>query len=233
MIENNGTYRVTTTKTPIQILPALRQFALGQAFLTPELTKGVRMLFHNDQRVFIKKLHEPIPFRINMVASVNDDTEPFFTPSFVNQSRRDGIQLTEFSYRAWSDMELLYIQTMPNQNIYIVAIDTRTGRAYHPSLPNLYADGKLCTGGMIIPAHDELYSIPMVTQAEQWLNAWQASAWNADLTENIRNPGMFLRFQESDHLNYIPENTDWIEHTHPISPEDPSATTAISHLYNT
>jgi hypothetical protein len=71
-------------------------------------------------------------------------------------------------------------------NAYLYFIDRETAVAGAPPLPNIYADGKLCTG---LPKGTGVTggSPCLVTAADRVVNAWADNAWNCDLSDEFTN----------------------------------------------
>ena len=216
-IDSNGQcFAVKETTQPVNSEEALEAVVKRQGFLSPMLAPGSFVFFKEDHTYLMQIVNE-VPFRIAMevdptsIPKKDDkkaDEKIVYMPAF----RGGGIETEPvFKYVTPATMRMVFIIPVRyDRDHFLIAQDTRTGLFYHPILPNVYGDGRLCFGQVsrstikVKPNRDGFGPY-----LEKVLATWSNSKWNADL---IGGSGAdvcgYLKFSEKTRKNLATEK-DW------------------------
>lgn len=225
-------YAIKEELTPVNPSKILQEFVQDMGFLTPLLGKGTHVYFKAGNRIIVKLIDE-IPFRAEMVVDpssvkkgeertkVSEEKTVRYMPAFF--SNATGIvQDPPFIYTPPSSMRLILTVTAKESIAsipYLFAQHRETGKVYHPIVPNVYDNGKMCLGGVAQVSY--MPSVGLQPYIDSLFAEWSNSNWNGDLAgSGGSRPADWLKFDEKTRKNIIPNEKDdpWTNYAGIISP---------------
>ena len=220
MDKSGQMYTVTEYTTPVDITGAVNQFLTDTGYLSPLLAENTYTYLKGMQSLAIQ-IVKAVPFRIEMeldhssVKQTSDKDEVLYKPAFADLER--GLDVSPpFMYTPPTGQRLLFIAELHDTHTYLIAQDLVTGHLYHPNLPNVYGDGKLCLGEVLRPRFDQAKGIQ--NYLDLLYRAWSAAKWNSDLINHCGDAEHWLRFSESTMASAHPTDKPWQEYTVKLGP---------------
>jgi hypothetical protein len=226
-VDSNGAwYTVDERLKPVNPVKLIDEFVKKQGFLSPMLAPGSYAFFKGKITVLMQVVTE-VPFRTEMMidkASIpaegtapDENCEIRYLPAF----GKGGLEVDPpFMYTPPDSMRLVFCsRPMTGATPYLIAQHRETGKTYHPILPNVYNDGKICTGTTPETEFNEMTGFgPFI---DGMLTEWSASKWNADLLgSGGSRPQDWLKFDSKTKCNIIPDEAKdpWTNYSSLISP---------------
>jgi len=234
--------KVVTSRIPFNPDKILESYVTELGFLSPMMDQGSFAYFKKASILLVREITE-VPFQIPMIMDLDTVSAPpkaVFMPAF--HSLSTGIKMDPpFVYTPPISQKLWFILSIPSGasgdevTPFLVAQHVGTGALYHPILPNIYNNCKICLGGVSAdilrynPAKGLGY---MMNNA---LAAWSKSEWNADLLNSGGSrTDEWLKFDEKTRKHIVPDamKYPWTSFAGPQVSPSPLITEALGAYYN-
>jgi len=199
---------VKKSRSPIDADAYLQNAIRQTGWLTPALSPNTYIYFKGDNTVCIRRVTK-LPFKTDVLLAKEPEGR-FIYKLALNSGQ--GLEDAELVYTPPKGQLLLWGTVLPPpggapMHAYMLALSTVSSRMYHPALPNVHGDGKLCTGALNIEYYREERGIEKYLN--DFYNAWAANTWNGDLAgTHGTNPAMWLRFNPDTKQNILPDDVD-------------------------
>jgi len=224
-------YTVQEVRTPINPVPVMEDLVDHMGILVPLLEENTAFFLKDIKRLVIQIIRT-LPFRATVQVDGNSitskkDEKIKYKVDFIGNT---GVEIDPpFTYAPPDSQRLVFLINPDAYTMHLIAQDKDSGRLYHPNLPNIYEDGRICPGGI-----DEVvapYSIHEGLSGflHRYYTAWSKSKWNSDLLSCGADIERWLRFDEKTKQNIIPTEPVWTDWFRLISPE-PLITEALGRL---
>lgn len=136
----------------------------------------------DDTLIIAHRLWE-IPFNSDFTVSIGDDQEVFYMPYLTKiPTERQGVSSDEVTlkFRPQADQSLWLLIEPGAARSCLVAVHDSANTTHHPGIPNVFTDGRLCTGDAPLPAACDIWG-GVAKYLSAWVKAWSESKFNDDL----------------------------------------------------
>ena len=198
---------VEETATVVDVSKALADSLASVQVLIP-MVEDDTFAFIDGSTYLGVKIIRSMPFKSQMLLKTPapTDTGLLFIPALGEIGIDPGELLT---YTPPPTMRLCFCLDGETDKAFLVAQHTETGMLWHPILPNVYDNGKLCLGpDGEREIHAELTD-GIDTRFNRVYKAWINSGFNGDLVRNKATVKQWLTFDEKTRQNIIPTGNSW------------------------
>jgi len=137
----------------------------------------------SDRLLFIAHRLRQIPFLSEFTVGSDENDRTVYLP-YLTQTEYGRVGVTSDDINLVfhpQDDQALWLLVNPSSNMgRLIAVHLPNGTYHHPGIPNVFQDGRLCTGDATLPQPDELWG-GVDPYLNKWLAAWSSCKFNDDL----------------------------------------------------